>query len=55
MLPKLIADDQKGFIKDKYIGENIRTTFNRIQYSKIRKLMGMLLLIDFEKAFDSLE
>ena len=55
MLPKIIADDQKGFIKDRYIGENIRTIFDNIQYAKIRKLTGMLLLIDFEKALDSLE
>ena len=55
VLPKIITDDQKGFIKDRYIGENIRTIFDSTQYAKIRKLMGMLLLIDFEKAFDSLE
>ena len=55
VLPKIIADDQKGFIKDRYIGENTRTIFDSIQYAKIRKLTGMLLFIDFEKAFDSLE
>ena len=55
MLPKIIADDQKGFIKDRYIGENIRTIFDSIQFAKTRKLMGMLLFIDFAKAFDSLE
>ena len=55
MLPKIIADDQKGFIKDRYIGENIRTIFDSTQYTKIRKLMGILLFLDFEEAFDSLE
>ena len=52
MLPKRIADDENIFIKDMYIGENIRTTFDSIQYAQIRKLMGML---DFKKAFISLE
>ena len=55
VLPKLIGNDQKGFIKDRYIGENIRTVFDGVKYIKDKKMTGMLLLIDFEKAFDSLE
>ena len=55
VLPKLISNDQKGFIKDRYIGENIRTVFDGVEYLKDTKSLGMLPLIDFEKAFDSLE
>ena len=58
LLPKIIHPEnlfKKGFRKDRYIFKNIRTIFDSIQYAKIRKLMGMLLFIDFEKAFNSLE
>ena len=53
ILPDLINDDQKGFMKGRYIGENIRLLYDLIFYTKLRKKPGMLLLIDFEKAFDS--
>ena len=49
----MITDDQKGFMKGRYIGENIRLLYDLIFYTKLRKKPGMLLLIDFEKAFDS--
>ena len=29
VLPKLVSNDQTGFIKDRFIGENIRLIFNR--------------------------
>ena len=53
ILPDLINDDQKGFMKGRYIGENIRLLYDLIFYTKLRQKPGMLLLIDFEKAFDS--
>ena len=37
VLPKLIENDQKGFVKDRYIGENIRTVFDCIEYIKSKK------------------
>ena len=40
VLPKIIADDQKGFIKDRYIGENIRTIVDSIEYAKNKKTDG---------------
>jgi hypothetical protein len=53
-LPKLINRDQTGFIKGRYIGENIRTVLDVIQYLDLTNKPGMLLLLDFEKAFDSI-
>jgi hypothetical protein len=37
----IISDTQKGFMKDRFMGEN--------------DMDGLLLLVDFEKAFDSIE
>ena len=50
----LIHPDQKGFIAGRYIGEVVRTTFDIMQYAKENNLAGLLLCIDFEKAYDSI-
>ena len=55
ILPDIIGIDQKGFIKDRYIGENTRLMYDVMEYLKSKKKVGLLLLIDFEKAFDSIE
>ena len=54
-LPILINEDQTGYVKGRYIGENIRLISDIIQYYKDRNLSGLLLLVDFEKAFDTIE
>lgn len=51
-LPKLIHSDQTGFIKDRYIGQNIRLLSDLMD---AKKISGIFLLVDFEKAFDSIE
>ena len=53
VLPSIINEDQTGFISGRYIGENIRILYDVLQYTEDHNLPGMLLLIDFEKAFDS--
>ena len=53
-LPSVINQDQKGFVKGRYIGECIRTTYDVIEYAKSNNKVGLLLMIDFEKAFDSI-
>ena len=55
VLPNLINHDQTGFLKGRFIGENIRLIDSIIQYATERNIPGLLLFIDFEKAFDSLE
>ena len=42
-------------MKDRFIGENIRLIDCIIQYATEKNILGLLLFIDFEKAFDSLE
>ena len=54
-LSRLIDNDQTGFLKNKFIGENIRLGDSVINYANIKQIPGLLLFIDFEKAFDSLE
>ena len=55
VISKLINNDQTGFIKGRFIGENIRLVDNIINYASENNIPGLLLFIDFEKAFDSLE
>jgi len=52
-LPKLVSYDQKGFVPGRYIGEAIRSTYDIMQIAKDKKKLGLLLAIDFEKAYDS--
>lgn len=53
VLPNLINEDQTGFISGRYIGDNIRLLYDVINYLKENNLPGLLVSIDFEKAFDS--
>ena len=55
VIDKLISSDQTGYLKGRYIGKNIRTVHDVITYLHERNLSGMLLLIDFEKAFDTVK
>ena len=55
VLPKLIHPDQTGFIKGRFIGQNIRLLNDLMEYTDDQKIPGILLFIDFEKAFDTIE
>lgn len=46
--------DQTGFINDRYVGENSRLLHDIMKYCEENNLSGLLMLTDFEKAFDSL-
>ena len=54
VLDKIISKDQTGFIKGRYIGENTRLIYDIMQYTETHNIPGLLVLVDFEKAFDSL-
>ena len=51
----MINPDQTGFVKGRYIGENIRLLSDVMEYLDQKKNSGLLLFVDFENAFDSLE
>ena len=53
-LEHIIHPDQKGFVSGRFLGECVRNTYDVLEYSKSKNKAGMLLLIDFEKAFDSI-
>ncbi len=54
VLPNIINDDQSGYIKGRYIGQNIRILEDVSFFTKQIQLPSILLSIDFEKAFDFL-
>ena len=51
----LICEDQVGYIKGRYFGEAIRTIEDIILLTKEQNTPGFITLIDFGKAFDSIE
>jgi hypothetical protein len=53
LLSALIHENQKGFLKNRYIGENSRLLYDIIHYCNDNNKPGLVLLVDFEKAFDS--
>ncbi len=55
VLKDLINDDQTGYIKGRYIGTNARLLQDYFEHCENFQIPGILLLLDFEKAFDSIE
>ena len=54
VLPKLANPDQTGYVKGRYIGENIRLIQDLMFYTDKENLPGIAVL-DFRKAFDTVE
>ena len=55
VLPKLISEDQSGFMANRSIENNTRLIYDLISDCNTSRLTGLLLCINFEKAFDSLD
>ena len=55
LLKEIIHSDQTGFMPNRYIGCNINKIMNLMDYCSDNSIEGMLVAIDFEKAFDSME
>ena len=55
VLPKLISNDQYGFLKGRFIGENIRLFIDIQNFCRAHHIEGVALSIDFEKAFDMID
>ena len=49
------SEYQNGYIKGRFIGYNIRTIIDVINYTNSNKKDCLLTFLDFEKAFDKLE
>ncbi len=52
--PAIISEDQFGYLKGRYIGQNIRLLQDISFFTELKQLLCKLLAINFEKAFDSL-
>ena len=55
VLHSLINEDQTGFMANRYIGDNIRLIYDLISYLYRENKPALLLCLDFEKAFDSVD
>ena len=54
-LNKIISTNQTGFVKGRFIGENISHVLSLMDYCDENNIAGLFVSIDFEKAFDLLE
>jgi len=54
-LDKCITSEQTGFVSERYIGENVLNLISISDHLLNSKQTGRALLLDFEKAFDSVE
>ena len=52
VLTSIIHTGQKGFIKSRFIGENIRLTNDIIYECEVQNKDGLIILVDLSKAFD---
>ena len=55
VLPSIIHHNQTGYVKDCYIGETIRSIFDTMEFTDTKNVSGLMIFIDFQKAFDSVE
>lgn len=53
ILKEIIHTDQTGFLPGRYIGENLRTIQDVIDYTNLSSGSALLMALDFRKAFDS--
>jgi len=55
VLSSLINLDQSGFLMGRYIGDSVRTLMDIIDICKIHNIRGLLMMLDFKKAYDLIE
>ena len=55
VLPDIISPNQTGYVKNRYIGENVRLISDVIDFTKAKQTQGVTLFLDFKKALDSIE
>ena len=55
VLPDIIHPNQTGYVKDRFIGETIRSIYDVMDFTVKENIPGLMLFIDFQKGFDSVE
>ena len=54
-MDKIVNSNQTGFMKGRYIGENTRLISDVITYYNADNIEGIMLAVDYQSAFDSIE
>ena len=54
VLPRITGKEQKGFVDGRNIADAIRGVYDTLEYANNNKRRGIMLAIDFRKAFDSI-
>ena len=54
VISRIISPDQAGYLKGRYIGDNIRAMLDILEVTKLKIDPGILVMVDFEKAFDTI-
>ena len=55
VLPYIIHSNQTGYVKDRYIGDTVRSILDIMDFTEKENIPGLMIFIDFRKAFDTLE
>ena len=53
-LGHIISPEQSGFISGRYISDITRLIYDLMSIAEEQNIPGLLMLVDFEKAFDSI-
>ena len=54
VLPHITHHNQSGYVEDRYIGETMRSIFDIMEFTVKENIPGLLIFVDFQKAFDAL-
>ena len=54
VISTIVSNDQTAYIKNRFMGTNIRLVQDVIEHFDVTQKSGLLLMLDFTKAFDSL-
>jgi mannosylglycoprotein endo-beta-mannosidase len=55
VMPSLVHPNQVAYVKDRFIGEGLRTIDETMDYTKRKQIEAYAIAVDFEKAFDSID
>ena len=55
VMSDIISNDQSAYMKGRYMGTNIRLVSDIIEHYDMTNKSGILLMLDFQKAFDTIE
>ena len=49
VLPNIIHHNQTGFIKDRYLGETVRSIFDIMEFTLKENIPGLMIFLDLKK------